>query len=158
MITNPKRNVTVEMSVEALKKRVKKLHKIYGNIDMTYALNKEDDFLNTYTYRVKEGGVSLGAMAVITLKKESDTHTTIEVEMQRINGSYDSDVEVSYANDEMKAIFTALSQLAQISDEQLETYEVKPEQQISTGLGKGGTCLLWVIGIAIAFWVVWNII
>ena len=44
MISNPKRSVTVDMEINALKKRVKSLYKVYTSIDISYAGNIEDDF------------------------------------------------------------------------------------------------------------------
>ena len=57
------------MDINRMKKMVKNLYKIYSSIDHTWADNKENDFTNTYSYKIKEGGLSFGARAVITLKK-----------------------------------------------------------------------------------------
>ena len=147
MINNPKRSFSVEMSLNDLKKRVKNLYKVYSSIDNTYPDNKEDDFTNTFHYKVKEGGLSLGARAVITLKKENETTTTIEVEMQRMVGSYDTDHEVSQANAQINAIFSALSLLAKKTNEELDTLVVNEEEQISTGIGTFGTIIIAVAAI-----------
>lgn len=152
MISNPKRSVTVDMEINALKKRVKSLYKVYTSIDISYAGNIEDDFTNTFQYKVKEGGLSMGANAVITLKKESDNSTTIEVEMQRVIGSYDTDIEVSNANAQLTAIFNSLSILAQKTDDEVDNLSVGEIGEINTGLGTTGTVISIVLMIIGLIW------
>ena len=130
MINNPKRNVSVDMNINRIRKMVKNLYKVYTSIDYTWGENKEDDFTNTYSYKVKEGGFSFGARAVITLKKVDENTTNVEVEMQRQVGSYDTDYEVSESNKQLESIFSALSFLSTKSEEELEKIvERKPEEK-----------------------------
>ena len=147
MISNPKRSVSVEMGIDALKKRIRNLHKVYKSIDMNYPENKEDDFTNTFQYKIKDGGLSFGTRAIIMLKRESDTTTTIEVELQRIVGSYDTDHEVSQANEQLNAIFNGLSVLSKKTDDELDTLVVADEEQIETGIGAFGTAIIVIASI-----------
>ena len=52
MISNPKRSVSVEMGIDSLKKRIRNLYKVYKSIDMSYSENKEDDFTNTFQFKI----------------------------------------------------------------------------------------------------------
>jgi hypothetical protein len=154
MIGNPKRSVTVEMSLDAVRKRVKNLYKVYRSIDKSYADNKEDDFMNIYQYKIKDGGLSFGTRAVISLKRETDTTTTIEVELQRMVGSYDTDAEVSQANRQIIAIFEGLSMLAKKTDVELNTLVINEDEVIKTGMGTFGTIMcavLFILGIILLF-------
>lgn len=152
MISNPKRSVSVEMGIDALKKRIRNLYKVYKSIDMSYPENKEDDFTNTFQYKIKDGGLSFGTRAIITLKRESDTTTTIDVELQRMVGSYDTDAEVSQANEQLNAIFNGLSMLAKKSDDELDTLVVSESEQIETGMGAFGTIMCVVLFILGLIW------
>ena len=150
MIGNPKRSVTVEMSLDAVRKRVKNLYKVYRSIDKSYVDNKEDDFINIYQYKIKDGGLSFGTRAVISLKRETDTTTTIEVEVQRMIGSYDTDHEVTQANRQIIAIFEGLSMLAKKTDDELNTLVISEDEVIKTGMGTFGTIMcavLFILGI-----------
>ena len=147
MINNQNRNVSVDMNINRIRKIVKNLHKVYTSIDHTWSENKEDDFTNTYSYKVKEGGLSFGARAVITLKKVDENTTNVEVEMQRQVGSYDTDYEVSQSNKQLEAIFSALSFLSTKSDEELDTLVVNEDEQIQTGIGAFGTALMVILFI-----------
>ena len=150
MIRNPKRSVSVDMNINRIRKMVKNLYKVYTSIDHTWRENKEDDFTNTYSYKVKEGGLSFGARAVITLKKEDENTTNVEVEMQRQVGSYDTDHEVSESNKQIEAIFSALSVLSTKNEEELDTLVVNETEQIKTGIGGFGTALMviaFIIGM-----------
>jgi hypothetical protein len=142
MISNPKRSVSVDMNINRIRKMVKNLYKVYTSIDHTWSENKEDDFTNTYSYKVKEGGLSFGARAVITLKKVDENTTNVEVEMQRQVGSYDTDYEVSESNKQLEAIFSALSALSTKTEEELDTLVVNETEQIETGIGGFGTALM----------------
>lgn len=153
MIGNPHRSVTVDMSLDAVKKRVKNLYRVYHNIDKSYADNKEDDFMNIYQYKIKDGGLSFGTRAVISLKRETDTTTTIEVELQRMVGSYDTDHEVTEANNQMNAIFEGLSMLAKKADDELDTLVVSEDEVIKTGMGTFGTIMCVVLFILGLIWV-----
>lgn len=150
MISNPKRSVSVDMNINRIRKMVKNLYKVYTSIDNTWSENKEDDFTNTYSYKVKEGGLSFGARAVITLKKVDENTTNVEVEMQRQVGSYDTDYEVSHSNEQLEAIFSALSTLSTKTEEELDTLVVNEIEQIKTGIGGFGTALMviaFIIGM-----------
>lgn len=147
MISNPKRNVSVDMNINRIRKIVKKLYKVYTSIDYAWSENKEDDFTNTYSYKVKEGGLSFGARAVITLKKVDENTTNVEVEMQRQVGSYDTDHEVSEANNQINAIFSAMSVLAAKTDEELNNLVVSESEQIETGIGALGTAMIVIVFI-----------
>ena len=153
MISNPKRSATVEMNIDAVRKRVKNLYKVYRSIDKSYSENKEDDFMNIYQYKIKDGGLSFGTRVVISLKRETDTTTTIEVEMQRIVGSYDTDHEVTKSNEQINAIFDAFSTLAKKTDEELLTLVVDEAEQIDTSTGPIMTAVLVGIAILVFMWV-----
>jgi hypothetical protein len=152
MISNPKRSVTVEMSLGAVRKRVKNLYKVYHSIDKSYADNKEDDFMNIYQYKIKDGGLSWGTRAVIILRRETDTTTNIDVELQRMVGSYDTDREVTNANEQMNAIFEGLSMLAQKTDDELNTLTISEDEAINTGIGTFGTIMCIVSLILLIVW------
>ena len=138
------------MNINRIRKMVKNLYKVYTSIDHTWSENKEDDFTNTYSYKVKEGGLSFGARAVITLKKIDENTTNVEVEMQRQAGSYDTDYEVNASNKQIEAIFSALSTLSTKTEEELDTLVVNETEQIETGIGSFGTILMviaFIIGM-----------
>lgn len=153
MISNPERSVTVDMSLDAVRKRVKNLYKVYRSIDKSYTDNKEDDFMNIYQYKINDGGLSFGTRAVISLKRETDTTTTIEVELQRMVGSYDTDSEVTEANKQMNAIFEGLSMLAKKADDELDTLVVSEDEVIKTGMGTFGTIMCVVLFILGLIWI-----
>lgn len=154
MISNPKRSITVEMGIDALKKRIKNLYKVYKSIDISYSENKEDDFTNTFQYKIKDGGLSFGTMAIISLKREDNEFTTINVEMQRIIGSYDTDYEVSDANAQMTAIFTALSLLSKKTDDELETMVINENETIKTETNVFTTVLYVILCILGFIWLI----
>lgn len=150
MISNPRRSVSVDMNINRIRKMVKNLYKVYISIDHTCSENKEDDFTNTYSYKVKEGGLSFGARAVITLKKVDENTTNVEVEMQRQVGSYDTDYEVSESNEQLEAIFSALSTLSTKTEEELDTLVVNETEQIKTdidGFGAALVVIAFILGI-----------
>lgn len=146
MINNPKRSLVVNMNIDAVRKRVKKIHSIYTSIDSSYPDNVEDDFLNVYEYKIKDGGLSFGTKAIIQLHEEENNKTKIKVELQRMVGSYDTDNEVTDANKQMSAIFKSLSILSQKTDEELNSVQVNECEQIETTSTNTIAC---VIGIGI---------
>lgn len=110
-IANPTKSVTIDADIEHVKRCVKQLHKIYVDIDMESPETSEDDLMGIYTYRIRELGVNLGVRAVISLSQEIKGQTKIDIEMQRIVGSYDMGSEVQLANQHMLTILQSLSKL-----------------------------------------------
>ena len=149
MINNPKRSVSVEMDINNVKKLVKNLCKIYTSIDKDNKLSKEDDFTNTYQYKIKEDGLSFGAVVVITLKKDGESSTSVEVETQRVMGSYDTDIEVTEANRQIDAIFSALSSLSTKNINELDNLVICEDEKITTNTpGLFGAIIFAAISIA----------
>ena len=67
-------------------------------------------------------------------------------------GSYDTDAEVSQANEQLNAIFNGLSILAKKSDDELDTLVVSESEQIETGMGAFGTIMCVVLFILGLIW------
>ena len=134
-INNPKKSVSVDMNINRIRMMVKNLYKVYTSIDINNVGNKEDDFINTYYYHVREDGFTSGARAVITLKMINENTTEIEVEMQREVGSYDKGWEVSSANRQIESIFSALSFLSTKPESEIETIKINENEMITTENG-----------------------
>lgn len=144
-INNPKKSVSVDMNINRIRMMVKNLYKVYTSIDINNVGNKEDDFVNTYYYHVREDGFSSGARAVITLKMINENTTEIEVEMQREVGSYDQGWEVSSANRQIESIFSALSFLSTKTESEIETIKINENEMITTENG----CFPMIFGMVV---------
>ncbi len=152
-IANPTKSVTIDADIEHVKRCVKQLHKIYVDIDMESPETTEDDLMGIYTYRIRELGINFGVRAIISLSQEINGQTKIDLEMQRIIGSYDSGTEVQLANRHMLTIFQSLSKLLQKGEEELKNFTPTEEEKVSN---EGGaffyaTFFIAVIVISIAF-------
>lgn len=130
-IANPTKNVTIDADIEHVKRCVKQLHKIYVDIDMQSPETTEDDLMGIYTYRISELGVNFGVRAVISLSQEIKGQTKIDIEMQRIVGSYDMGSEVQLANQHMLTILQSLSKLLQKSEEELANFTPQEQETVS---------------------------
>lgn len=130
-IPNPTKSVTIDADMEHVKRCVRHLHKIYVDIDMESPETSEDDLMGIYTYRIRELGVNFGVRVVISLSQEIKGQTKIDLEMQRIIGSYDSGVEVQLANRHMLTILQSLSKLLPKSDDELDNFTPQEEERVS---------------------------
>lgn len=135
-IANPTKSVTIDADIEHVKRCVKQLHKIYVDIDMESEETNEDDLMGIYTYRIRELGVNFGVRAVISLSQEIKGQTKIDIEMQRIVGSYDMGSEVQLANQHMLTILQSLSKLLKKSEEELANFTPQEQEKVSN---EGGT-------------------
>lgn len=142
-INNPKKSVSVDMNINRIRMMVKNLYKVYTNIVINNVDNKEDDFINTYYYHVREFGLTCGARAVITLKKINENTTEIEVEMQREVGSYNRGYEVHKADKQIESIFSALSFLSTKTESEIETIKLNENEVITTE--NNGCAMVFVI-------------
>lgn len=125
MIQNPKKTITVEKNIESVKNVVKNLHKIYTSINEVV---EENELINEYYYHIKEGMYSMGSKVVFNLKKIDESSTEISIEIMREVGSYDQDYEVSRANDQMKAITTALNTFLNLTESEVLNYDTSKGQ------------------------------
>lgn len=114
---NPKRNLTVNFSIERVKEAFKLSH--YYLTDIKEDRSKYDDVLNIYSLHFSEN-LSFGARIVILLKSISDDKTEIDFEVQREFGSFDSDVEVNYANQQLNNLCEILSKILSMDAVDLE--------------------------------------
>lgn len=117
IIPNPKRQLTVNFSIERVKEALKLSH--HYLLDIKEDRSKYDDVLNIYYLHFSES-LSLGAMIVILMKPISGEETVLDFEVQREFGSYDSDVEVTYANQQLNNLCETLSKILSMDETDLE--------------------------------------
>ncbi len=107
MIPNPKKNVTIDFTMNEIKSALAKIPQYFGN---KYTLEKKNDLLNQFTFGALEF-LSMGVFIDINLNYVTESKTDIIVEIRRKIGAFDQWVEVQKANQHIDTLFTGLSVL-----------------------------------------------
>ena len=107
MISNPKKNVVLDRNISEIKTAIKRIPSYFNE---KYTVEAENELLNQYTFKAFEL-LSLGVFVDINLNSLSETKTDIIIEIKRRFGAFDTEVEVSNANDHIKNMFNAISEL-----------------------------------------------
>jgi len=147
-IPNPTKSITVNQSVEVVKEVVKNLPKTMSQLGhLGYTSSKSDDFMGMYTISKTET-LSLGVNINVMVNGNQDT-TTIDVEIARAIGAFDSWVEVSNANHHMRKLLETIS------------YGLNPDPNVKLLTdeevqSKENSNALWsfIIGLAVIGWVI----
>ncbi len=153
MIQNPKKTMVLNFSIEKIKRCTKQIYKFYYDIEN--GMCKFDDVLNIYKFKCKER-LSTGSMLVLTMSEQGENKTQIEIEMQRIIGSYDADHEVQLANNHINTFLELLSSLLTKSEEELVIIENKKPEEIDQSEKKTNRVswvLMLIIILALAAWI-----
>ena len=93
MIPNPKKNVTIDFTMNEIKSALAKIPQYFGN---KYTLEKKNDLLNQFTFGALEF-LSMGVFIDINLNYVTESKTDIIVEIRRKIGAFDQWVEVQKA-------------------------------------------------------------
>lgn len=107
MISNPRKNVTVDFTVPEIKRALVRIPAYFSN---KYTLDKRNDILNQFTFRALEF-LSLGSYIDINLNFVTETKSEIIVEVRRKIGAFDQWVEVQKANQHIENLFNGISVL-----------------------------------------------
>ena len=108
-IPNPTKTISVPFSIEEVKKSVKSLKK---SLDVIGKRNFEeesyDDLIGELRLTKREF-LSMGARVIVNTNYLSDDTTRIDIEVQRVTGAFDNRAEVTYANEHINDVSSALS-------------------------------------------------
>lgn len=147
-IANPTKSITLNQSVDTVKEVVSNLTKtmkLLGHLG--YSSTKSDEFMGMYTISKTET-LSLGVNIIIMVNGD-ENKTTIDIEIARAMGAFDSWVEVSNANRHMRNIMESISYGLNPDP----NTKVFTEEEIQS---KENSNALWsfVIGILFIGWVI----
>jgi TM2 domain-containing membrane protein YozV len=127
-IPNPKKNLTVDFSLEKVKDSVKNI----SLINPQYKFSSSNEIFNHYTYESYEF-LSLGVFIDINLNSISEMKTEITIEIRRKLGTFNESHEVTYANNHIVKIVNHIAQLIAMSAEdiiKLKLQHVKKSQTV----------------------------
>lgn len=120
VIPNPKKSITVDFPLGAIKEAVTFIR----DIDKRYALHSINDVFNQYTYQAGEF-LSFGVFIDINLSSQSETKTQINIEVRRKIGAFDKAFEVQYGNQHIENMIICITNALQMTDAQKATIKEK---------------------------------
>lgn len=151
-IANPKRSLTINFSIAKIKQAITLCNHYVKDIEKC----TPDDVLNIYTLHFSER-LSLGSNMIVQLNALDPEKTQLEIEMQRAAGSYDSSVEIDYANRQINYFCEALSKILSMSDEDVEKLrigEIKiPDSEKKSAKLPWGCALVFFLLLAFLVWI-----
>lgn len=124
-IPNPKKNLSVDFSIERVKDSVKNI----SLINSQYKFNSSNEVFNQYTYESYEF-LSLGVFIDINLNSLSENKTEITVEIRRKLGTFNESHEVTNANNHIVKIINHIAQLISMSPEDLIKLKLQQTQNL----------------------------
>jgi hypothetical protein len=154
-IPNPKKILTIDFSIEQVKKGVNNLYLI----DNKYKLFNSNEIFNQYTFDLLEF-LSLGVYIDINLSSINENKTELTIEVRRKIGTFDQSHEVTKANNHIQLIIDLLSKCIILSDEQIVELKQTTNIEVVENNNKIGNgqivliviiCLLILIGIVSVF-------
>ncbi|MBR4660442.1 MAG: hypothetical protein IKO77_03340 [Bacteroidales bacterium] len=154
-IANPQRTLIVNYNIEKVKQAIRLSYHYVSDIKLEQC--SFDDVLNIYTLHLSEV-LSLGSNMILLLTKEDENKTKIVFEMQRAYGSYNSSVEIDYANKQLNMVCDALSTVLSMTEDDIEKLRtgkmIVPSTKVkSAKSGWGCTILLTIIIIGLLIWI-----
>lgn len=120
-LPNPKKTITIDFSVEQVMSAIPKIH-IASNTK--YKVTEINPVFNQVTLEAMEF-LSLGVYIDFNLVKKSDTSTEITIEIRRKFGTFDTEAEVTRANDHFKDLVNHLSAIIVLSPADFDKKYVK---------------------------------
>lgn len=129
-IPNPKKSLTIDFSIEQVKKGVNNLYLINNE----YILFNSNEIFNQYTFEALEF-LSLGVYIDINLTSINENRTEVTIEVRRKIGTFDQSHEVTKANNHIQSVIENLSKSIVLDDiqiEQLLEIETKEDDVIVT--------------------------
>lgn len=124
-IPNPKKNLSVDFSIERVKESIKNI----SLINSQYKFNSSNEVFNQYTYESYEF-LSLGVFIDINLNSLSENKTEITVEIRRKLGTFNESHEVTNANNHIVKIINHIAQLISMSPEDLIKLKLQQTQNL----------------------------
>jgi len=150
-ITNPTKSLSLNFPVEVVRDVVKNLvNHLSEKGYKGYTKETEDDIISRYKF-AKSEFLSLGSYINIMIDGD-ETKTTVNIEISRKIGAYDSWVEVSNANSQMTEVLEAISYGLNPNKEDVNLDSNHNSGNIDT---TGGTIILWGI-VFFIFWFIFN--
>lgn len=134
-ISNPKKSLVIDFSIEKLKSTVE----FIPLLNSKYKFNSKNEVFNSYTFEALEF-LSLGVFADISFSRQDESRTEITIEIRRKIGAFDQAHEVSKANDHIAALFELISKCIVLTETKKKELETK---KISTPEKKG--CMVAVL-------------
>ena len=135
LIPNPTKQITVPFRVDTITHAIEEIDSLSTDKNLT----KKNNLLNIYTFYFPEF-CSAGCNMIITLNPIDD-QTTINIEMQRIMGGYDSWIEVQNANNHINNLLEDLYNYLQGNkDKILEDQKNRKTNNIQSVI-IGGICI-----------------
>lgn len=119
-ISNPKKSLVIDFSIEKLKSTVE----FIPLLNSKYKLNSKNEILNSYTFEALEF-LSLGIFADISFSRQDESRTEISIEIRRKIGAFDQAHEVSKANDHISALFELISKCIVLTETEIKELETK---------------------------------
>jgi hypothetical protein len=141
-IPNPKKILTIDFSIEQVKKGVNNLYLI----DNKYKLFNSNDLFNQYTFDLLEF-LSLGVYIDINLSRISENKTEITIEVRRKIGTFDQSHEVTKANNHIQLTIDLLSKSMVLNDEQIVELKQSTNIEVVASKNKIGTTQIFLIVI-----------
>ena len=126
-IPNPKKNLTVDFTLEKVRDSVKNI----PLINSQYRFSSSNEIFNQYTYECFEF-LSLGAFIDINLNSLTENKTEITIEIRRKVGTFNESHEVTNANNHIAKIINYIAQLIEMSAEdiiKLQLEKAQPKKQ-----------------------------
>lgn len=153
IIPNPQKTLTINFSIERIKEALRLCHWYLEDIKNDKC--KYDDILNIYTLSFSET-LSLGSNMVISLNAVEPQKTIINIEMQRVCGSYNSSVEVDYANRQINLLCETISKILGMRTEDIDKLKsgnlhITPSEKKSSKMPIGCIIIITIL-LAIFCW------
>lgn len=122
-ISNPKKNLTVDLPIEQVKKGVKNVYLINNKFKFT----SSNEVFNQYTFEILEF-LSLGVYIDINLSSINENKTEIIIEVRRKIGVFDQNHEVTKANNHIQLFIENLSKSIVLTDLEINQLELESKE------------------------------
>lgn len=121
-IPNPTKKITIDFSIEQVKKALDRIPAVSGG---KYSITNVNVAFNQYTLEALEF-LSAGVFVDFNLLSLSDTRTEVSIEVRRKIGSFDQSYEVTKANNHINDLVNFLSNTVTLTDDEFSsTYASK---------------------------------
>lgn len=127
-IPNPKKNLSLDLSLDKVKTGVERISILSNN---KYKFTKSNAVFNQYTYEASEF-LSLGVFIDINLSSINENKTDITIEIRRKIGTFNQPSEVTYANQHFDKIIDFISKGITISESDYNLLQSTTSAQITS--------------------------
>lgn len=146
VIPNPKKNHTLEFSIEQINKAIERVSKF----SKKYKYTKSNPVFNQTTLEAFEF-LSVGVYIDISLTSITETKSEITIEVRRKIGSFDQSYEVTNANKHLENLFDLLAKVILLDENQFNDFVEEENNKVAEDKKSTRYTILVILGITFIF-------